>query len=271
MKRDTTERKRHASEAAFCIDANASAKKQPIPCICLHPGFSSPAAVCPGPTLLFSHSPLPCLTFSIFLYFFLFFIFFCFFFVSSHLSLILFKKRCKKTWTRLSFDYFASPVMCQVAASPNSSKTPETDINAHRSLTGERETEEGGEREIRRGGDNEIPDPKWQRGRWTEEGLRHKKKKKKEQKKKKKKKEEEKVGDGSRYQDGNVTNSASDAAEVKGTQPKKVKDEIKAGALPCPEAPLKIYPSKARPPLTRGRQEAKYCTPLGDLSFSTDQ
>lgn len=28
--------------------------------------------------------------------------------------------------------------------------------------------------------------------------------------------------------DGNLTNSVSDATEVKGTQPKKVKDEIKA-------------------------------------------
>lgn len=82
--------------------------------------------------------------------------------------------------------------------------------------------------------------------------------------------EEDEVGRG-RCQDENLTNSASGAAEVKGTQPKKVKDEIKASALRCPEAQLKIYPSRARPPLTRGRQEAKYCTPLGDLSFSTDQ
>ena len=82
--------------------------------------------------------------------------------------------------------------------------------------------------------------------------------------------EEDGVGRG-RCQDENLTNSASGAAEVKGTQPKKVKDEIKASALRCPEAQLKIYPSRARPPLTRGRQEAKYCTPLGDLSFSTDQ
>lgn len=79
------------------------------------------------------------------------------------------------------------------------------------------------------------------------------------------------MGGGGRCQNENLTNSANDAAEVKGTQPKKVKDEIKARALWCPEAQLKIYPSKPRPPLTRGRQEAKYCTPLGDLSFSTDQ
>lgn len=76
---------------------------------------------------------------------------------------------------------------------------------------------------------------------------------------------------GCRCQNENLTNSANAAAEVKGTQPKKVKDEIKASALWCPEAQLKIYPSKPRPPLTLGRQEAKYCTPLGDLSFSTDQ
>ena len=45
----------------------------------------------------------------------------------------------------------------------------------------------------------------------------------------------------------------------------------KPNALSCPEAQQKIYPFRARPPLTQGRQEAKYCTPLGDLSFSTDQ
>lgn len=78
-------------------------------------------------------------------------------------------------------------------------------------------------------------------------------------------------GEGDRCQDGNLTNSVSAASEVKETRQKKVKDEIKAGVLRCPEAQLKIYPSKARPPLTRGRQEAKYCMPLGDLSFSTDQ
>ncbi|KAK5874563.1 hypothetical protein PBY51_019499 [Eleginops maclovinus] len=82
--------------------------------------------------------------------------------------------------------------------------------------------------------------------------------------------EEEEEESGPR-RDEILTNSACAAAEVKGTQPKKVKDEIKARALRCPEAQLKIYPSRARPPLTRGRQEAKYCTPLGDLSFSTDQ
>lgn len=53
---------------------------------------------------------------------------------------------------------------------------------------------------------------------------------------------------------------------------KKVKDEIKAknGAW-RPEARLEIHPSRARPPLRRGRLGAKYCTPLGDLSFSADQ
>lgn len=37
-----------------------------------------------------------------------------------------------------------------------------------------------------------------------------------------------------RCQDENLTNSASDAAEVKGTQPKKVKDEIKARCAAVP-------------------------------------
>lgn len=52
---------------------------------------------------------------------------------------------------------------------------------------------------------------------------------------------------------------------------KRLKMKSKPNALACPEAQLKIYPFRARPPLTQGRQEAKYCTPLGDLSFSTDQ
>lgn len=41
-------------------------------------------------------------------------------------------------------------------------------------------------------------------------------------------------GGGARCQDENLTNSASDTAEVKGTQPKKVKDEIKARRAAVP-------------------------------------
>lgn len=60
---------------------------------------------------------------------------------------------------------------------------------------------------------------------------------------------------------------------------KRLKMKSKLAWLRCPEARLKIYPCKARPPPRRGaiekerreRRGAKYCTPLGDLSFSTDQ
>lgn len=48
------------------------------------------------------------------------------------------------------------------------------------------------------------------------------------------KEEEDEAGGRGRCQDENLTNSASDSAEVKGTQPKKVKDEIKAKRAAVP-------------------------------------
>ncbi len=68
----------------------------------------------------------------------------------------------------------------------------------------------------------------------------------------------------------NVTNSLnhSSSAEVKEKQLKKVKDEIKAVAQSAAENLSQRGKATAD---ALGRQEAKYCTPLWDLSFSADQ
>lgn len=68
----------------------------------------------------------------------------------------------------------------------------------------------------------------------------------------------------------NVTNSLNhgSGAEVKEKQLKKVKDEIKA--VPRSSAENLSMRGKATAD-ARTRQEAKYCTPLWDLSFSADQ
>lgn len=68
----------------------------------------------------------------------------------------------------------------------------------------------------------------------------------------------------------NVTKSLnhSSGTKVKEKQPKKVKDEIKAMAQSAAENLSQRGKATAD---ALGRQEAKYCTPLWDLSFSADQ